>query len=337
MAEEVSISDEIGEIYEGTASVPSSVQSSSTSSVTQQSQNSPMGDLVNAMTDAFRQSVSKQEHDSVDSLRRSMVRPPRPYSIGQNFKTWLAQFSEYGALVNIPADKRRAFLMNSLDQQAYRAVQLLRLPDSSSYKDFIDALKTRFDTGKTTSDYKLLLRNRCQKPNEDAETYADNLIDLAENAYPSADYSFKDEMAKDCFLDGVRCGEGIREQLFVKQPKTLPEAVRLVRQLESARMASRSGSFKPSQSKGYLNQVNEKESDVNVDELKQLMLKINMRLETLENQVSQNNSAQRSERGRDLSKLKCFSCRRYGHYARDCPEKAQGNDSQGLSRGSQSL
>lgn len=295
-----------------------------------------MGELVNAMTEAFRQSVSKQEHDSVDSLRRSVVRPPRPYSIGQNFKTWLTQFTEYGSLVNIPAAKKRAYLMNSLDQQAYRAVQLLRLSDESSYEEFLTALKTRFDTGKTTSDYKLLLRNRCQKVNEDAETYADNLIELAENAYPSADFPFKDEMAKDCFLDGVRCSEGIREQLFVKQPKTLPEAVRLVRQLESARMASRSS--KPSQSKGYLNQVSEKGSDV--DELKQLMLKISTRLETLENQVSQNTSAQqqrqRSER-QDKSKVKCYSCQRYGHYARECTQKQQGNDVQGLPWGRESL
>ena len=204
--------------------------------------------------------------------------------------------------------------MNSLDQQAYRAVQLLRLPDDSSYEEFLNALKTRFDTGKTTSDYKLLLRNRCQKANDDAETYADNLIELAENAYPGADYQFKDEMAKDCFLDGVRCSEGIREQLFVKQPKTLPEAVRLVRQLESARTASRCQS-KQNPSKGYINLVSGGVSDV--EELKQLMLKLDTRLQALENRMSQGNSAQRVERGRDLSKIKCYSCQHYGHYARD--------------------
>ena len=69
---------------------PSS-SSATSDNAPQPSQSMAMGDLVNAMTEAFRQSVSKQEHDSVDSLRRSVVRPPRPYSIGQNFKTWLAQ------------------------------------------------------------------------------------------------------------------------------------------------------------------------------------------------------------------------------------------------------
>lgn len=287
----------------------------------------PMGALVEAITTAFRQSVpstSGNDIESPDSLRRSVLRPPRPYSIGQNFKTWLSQFSEYGSLVNIPGDKRRAFLMNSLDQQAYRAVQLLRIPVSSTYEEFLAALKKRFDTGKTTNDYKLLLKNRQQKPNEDVETYADNLLDLAENAYPSAEYEFKEEVAKDCFLDGVCCDATIREQLFVKQPKSLSEAVRHIRQLESARMASRnvSSNSKLTPNKaGHVSQVSEKTSEI--DDLKSLLVKMNARLESLENQVV--NKSRQESGGRDLSKVKCFSCQSFGHYARNCPYKRSGN------------
>lgn len=61
---------------------------------------------------------------------------------------------------------------------------------------------------------------------------ADNLLQLAENAYPDADYRFKEEIAKDRFLNGVRCSDGCREQLAIKQPDRLSAAVRLVRQLE---------------------------------------------------------------------------------------------------------
>ena len=67
---------------------------------------------------------------------------------------------------------------------------------------------------------------------------ADNLLDLTQNAYLDAGYCFKEEMAKDRFLEGVCCSDGCQEQLFIKQPDSLSAAVRLVRQLEIAHVAS---------------------------------------------------------------------------------------------------
>ena len=85
----------------------------------------------------------------------------------------------------------------------------------------------------------MLLRARQQNGSEDIGAYVDNLLELEENAYPDADYRFKEELAKDRFLEGVHCSDRCREQLFMKQPDSLAAAVRLVRQLESARTASR--------------------------------------------------------------------------------------------------
>ena len=42
----------------------------------------------------------------------------------------------------------------------------------------------RFDSSKTREDYKLQLRARCQKPNEDFEGFTDSLLELVKNAYP---------------------------------------------------------------------------------------------------------------------------------------------------------
>jgi len=89
----------------------------------------------------------------------------------------------------------------------------------------------------------MLLRARQQNASEDIKAYADNLLKLAENAYPDANYRFKEELAKDGFLEGVRCSDGCLEQLFMKQPGSLAAAVRLVRQLESARTASRNSTL----------------------------------------------------------------------------------------------
>ena len=221
---------------------------------------SPLDDLVAAMTAAFKKSLPQKSSEGLQ-LKHSALRQPRPYSVGHNFRSWLAQYEEYAALVGVPAAKRRAFFINSLEPQAYRAVQLLRVPEDLTYEEFIVRVTTRFDSRKTIADYKAQLRSRPQHPNEDVESYADNLLELAENAYPTADFDFKEEIARDRFMDRVRCSEGIREQLFIQQPSGLAAAVRLVRQLESAKTASRGVGDKektnPSSSSSQVNAVTE--------------------------------------------------------------------------------
>ena len=88
--------------------------------------------------------------------------------------------------------------------------------------------------GKTREDYNLKLHARCQKPNEDFEAFTDSLLELVENAYPDTAYPFKVELARDQFIQGVVVSNDIREKLFVSQPGSLVEAVRVLRQLESA-------------------------------------------------------------------------------------------------------
>ena len=84
------------------------------------------------------------------------------------------------------------------------------------------------------------LRARSQRPNEDFKAFDDNLMELVENAYPEVAYSFKVELARDQFIQGVAISDDLREKVFLSQPASLVEAVRVVRQLESARKACQS-------------------------------------------------------------------------------------------------
>ena len=155
--------------------------------------------------------------------------------------------------------------------------------------------------------------------------YADNLLELAENANPDADYRFKEELAKDRFLERVRCSDGCREQLFIKQLDSLYAAVCLVRQLETARVASRS-SAENKPVRPQVNVVEESENGPEVAELKSLMVSINSLLERLEKQQQE----QRSCSVRGFSG-KCYRCNRYGHYARNCSNSSE-NRQGGLPR-----
>ena len=62
-------------------------------------------------------------------------------------------------------------------------------------------------------------------------------MELVENAYPEAAYSFKVELARGQFIQVVAISDDLREKVFMSTPASLVEAVRVVRRLESARKA----------------------------------------------------------------------------------------------------
>ena len=84
---------------------------------------SPLDNIVAAMSAAFKQR-SSQNHvycePAIEALCPSST--AAAFCRSYHFRSWLAQYEAYG----VPAAKRCAFFMNSLEPQAWRAVQLLR-------------------------------------------------------------------------------------------------------------------------------------------------------------------------------------------------------------------
>ena len=72
-------------------------------------------------------------------------------------------------------------MLTLLEQTAYKAVELLKLSESLTFEELKAKLVERFYSDKTREDYKLQLRARCQRPNEDFEGFADNVMELVEN------------------------------------------------------------------------------------------------------------------------------------------------------------
>ena len=64
-------------------------------------------------------------------------------------------------------------------------------------------------------DYKLQLRARYQRLNEDFERFADNVMELVENAYTEAVYLFKVELARDQFLQEETVSNDLQENVFM--------------------------------------------------------------------------------------------------------------------------
>ena len=184
-------------------------------------------------------------------------------------------------LVHIKPSDRPAYLLTLLEQLAYKAVELLKLSESLTFEEFTAKLVERFDSGKTREDYKLQLRARCQRPNEDFEGFADNLMELVKNAYPEAVYSFKVVLARDQFIQGVTLSDDLREKVFMGQLESLVEAVHVVRRLESACKACQA--VPSPEKKKSVNAVSgSAESEKVSSELKELMLGMNEKIHELE-------------------------------------------------------
>ena len=271
-------------------------QNDSAVSSTNSGSSSEMKDFVAAMVEALKESRHQVKHESAGESKISPhAKLPKYYTPGQNFRSWLSQLNQYIELVRIPSSERKAFLVTLLDQQAYRAVELLRLPSDLNFQEFTAKLTEQFDSTKTRGDYKHLFRARKQKSTEGFESFSDSLLELAENAYPDASLEFRAEIARDQFLEGVSTSDEIREKLFMHQPETLDDAVKMTRQLESARRAS--SNVKPPPPKGTPQCYTLSANSSEFRELKELITKMNKRIDDLEKQVSCNFGTRASARG----------------------------------------
>ena len=124
------------------------VKTETTSASPQRETGAIINEVITAVTQVFKHSSEKPSPgDSIS--RNAALKQPKPYSLGQNFKIWLSQFDEYSKQASIPETKKKVFLVTLLYQTAYRAVKLLRIPESALYQEFLQRVMARFDSGKS--------------------------------------------------------------------------------------------------------------------------------------------------------------------------------------------
>ena len=137
-------------------------------------------------------------------------------------------------------------------------------------------------------------------------------------------------MAKDRFVEGVNVSDEIREKMYLNRPKSLQEAVRMSRSIQSAQKAA-SHNRKSNQKRLMCDVISAEtgsESKSEIKELKELVKSLKTKIEDLEGKIERKSDKKQDE-------VKCYACQNFSHYATNCPfKKNSGNEERRLTRGS---
>lgn len=287
------------------------------------------------------------------------VRAPRPFSIGDDFALWIRRFEAYARAVNIAEGTLGDALLALLDDAAFRAFDLLELPEATlkDYKKLTEELRKRFAPTTGLHELRFSLGHREQGPTETIDEYADALVLLVNRAYPGLDAKTRMGLALDQFISGI-ANEHIQDSLLQSLPKDLDTARETAKRLNAAlttrkQMRARRQLPAPtlpapvSQHVRSTNLVGEHESG----DAQNRMTAYTGRDDALERAVRDNtdllqkllrkldaDDGRDSRRRRRRGPVTCWQCGEQGHVKRNCPNPAQtdsGNDQRLTSAGGQ--
>ena len=140
--------------------------------------------------------------------------------------------------MRIPNDKLPDALLALLDDAVFRAYDLLGLDKGvvRDFKQLMKALSKRFAPSTGQQELRFLLGQWQQEAREMLDDFADALIHLTNQSYPTLEPKLRMELARDQFVAGVR-SEHVQEALLKTAPETLDHARQTAKRIEAAQAA----------------------------------------------------------------------------------------------------
>jgi len=161
-------------------------------------------------------------------VRRGQLRRSRlPSFTGKEaWKVWHNRFEDVASRYGWDDDEKLDELLPKLQGTAGEFVfDQLPKKTRSKYSSLVKELKNRFRVVETAKSFTVKFSNRGQKPSETAEQYAAELKRLYDKGFPRRDRKTRDEDLLRRFLDGLLDDRARQQVEYVKEPKTIDEAV----------------------------------------------------------------------------------------------------------------
>ena len=157
--------------------------------------------------------------------RQASVKLP-PFTGKEPWNVWFNRFSEVATRQGWSTDDKLDELLPRLQGQAGEFVfDQLDSGSRRNYKTLVRELESRFRVVQTHRTFAAAFSHRNQKPGESPEDYAAELKKLYSKAHSRRDPDTREEDLLRRFFDGLQ-DEKVRTQVeYVKEPKTIDEAV----------------------------------------------------------------------------------------------------------------
>lgn len=287
--------------------------------------------------------ASRSSGTVAHSVQRPVFMPETFTGVGREWSDWAEQFDLAAEVNNWDDSLKLKFMSLLLSGRARDIYSGLSSNAKENYIRLKEAMSRCFEPCDSNDWNRASFTTRRRMHNETAREFGNALRRLADKAYPTADNSTRDMLAKDHFLTHFASGD-VRITLRTAKPKTLEEAINMASEMELLRNLEQTHLISDAKVRGVIEHKSKSDEQMEtllgvVEELRQEVKSLRATVMNIQ-QSSKNSVSGKHEGGSSRNGSSsllpqaslnptrgvgsCWECGCTRHLKRDCPY-LQGN------------
>ena len=262
--------------------------------------------------DMQRNSYHNGMNSSMSRPSSSPKVPTFDGTISAQFRPWIIQFEAIACHQGWTLGERVVRLVSSLTGPATNLLIGMTLGQLDDYNFLRARLSRRYDPPEREEAHRAELRARTRRRNESADEFAENIKNLAQRAYPSADQNMLDNLVVERFREG-HGNEELKKHLCLYPSTGLQDLIGACVRFETH---VEIGSHARKSNEGLYTVQSSNKTELALEEVTRAARRLGPRLnQSVNSGACQQNPIRRQT---PVGEIKCWTCGKTGHYASDC-------------------